>query len=86
MLAFIDVLIVIVPILLSVAFMTILERKVMGSRQRRVGPNIVGYYGIRQPFADALKLILKESIRPKQAYSLLFVVAPVRSIVAALLG
>lgn len=86
MLAFLDVLIVIVPILLSVAFRTILERKVMGSMQRRRGPDTVGYYGILQPFADALKLILKESIMPKQAYSLLFVLGPVMSILAALRG
>lgn len=44
-----EILIVLVPILLSVAFMTVIERKVMGSMQRRVGPNVVGYYGILQP-------------------------------------
>ena len=58
----IDVLLVIVPILLAVAFMTIIERKQLAAHQRRVGPNIVGYYGILQPFADALKLIVKETI------------------------
>jgi NADH-ubiquinone oxidoreductase chain 1 len=46
-----EVLIVLVPILLAVAFMTIIERKVMGSMQRRVGPNKVGIYGVLQPFA-----------------------------------
>lgn len=45
-----EILIVIVPILLSVAFITIIERKVMGSMQRRIGPNVVGYYGVLQPF------------------------------------
>lgn len=45
-----EILIVLVPILLAVAFMTILERKVMASMQRRIGPNIVGYYGVLQPF------------------------------------
>jgi NADH-ubiquinone oxidoreductase chain 1 len=45
-----EVLIVLVPTLLSVAFMTIIERKVMGSMQRRIGPNVVGYYGVLQPF------------------------------------
>lgn len=44
-----EILIVIVPTLLSVAFMTIIERKIMGSMQRRIGPNIVGYYGVLQP-------------------------------------
>ena len=55
----IDVLVLILPILLSVAFMTIIERKQLAAMQRRVGPNTVGYYGILQPFSDALKLILK---------------------------
>lgn len=54
MLAFLDVLIVVVPILLAVAFRTILERKVRGSIQRRCGPNIVGYYGVLQPFSRAV--------------------------------
>ena len=60
----IDVLCILLPILLSVAFMTIIERKQLAAHQRRVGPNTVGYYGILQPFSDALKLILKE---PKKA-------------------
>lgn len=46
---FLEILIVLVPILLSVAFITIIERKVIGSMQRRVGPNVVGYYGVLQP-------------------------------------
>ena len=55
-----DVLSILLPVLLSIAFMTIIERKQLAAHQRRVGPNTVGYYGILQPFADALKLILKE--------------------------
>ncbi|RYX78162.1 hypothetical protein EON69_00160 [bacterium] len=47
---FLEILIVLVPTLLSVAFITIIERKVMGSMQRRIGPNVVGYYGVLQPF------------------------------------
>ena len=54
----IDVVSIIVPVLLAVAFMTIIERKQLAAHQRRVGPNTVGYYGVLQPFADALKLIL----------------------------
>ena len=49
----IDVASIIVPILLAVAFMTIIERKQLAAHQRRVGPNTVGYYGVLQPFADA---------------------------------
>ena len=56
-----------VPVLLTVAFVTVAERKTMASMQRRLGPNIVGYYGILQAFADALKLILKEYVSPTQA-------------------
>lgn len=51
-----EILVVLVPILLSVAFMTVIERKVMGSMQRRIGPNVVGYYALLQPFAFLLKL------------------------------
>jgi NADH-ubiquinone oxidoreductase chain 1 len=56
LLSFIEVLIVIVPLLLSVAFMTIAERKAMGSMQRRLGPNRVGYYGLLQPLSKWLPL------------------------------
>ena len=68
----IEVLIVTVPVLLTVAFVTIAERKTMASMQRRLGPNIVGYYGLLQAFADALKLLLKEYISPTQANLILF--------------
>jgi NADH-ubiquinone oxidoreductase chain 1 len=55
----IDVLAILLPMLLSVAFMTIIERKQLAAHQRRVGPTVVGYYGVLQPFADALKLIFE---------------------------
>jgi NADH-ubiquinone oxidoreductase chain 1 len=81
-----DVLSVILPILLSVAFMTIIERKQLAAHQRRVGPNTVGYYGILQPFADALKLIVKETVIPSQSNKVLFYLAPVSTLVFSLLG
>ena len=56
----IEGLIVAVPVLMAVAYVTVAERKTMASMQRRLGPNSVGYYGLLQAFADALKLILKE--------------------------
>jgi len=81
-----EVLIVLVPVLLSVAFMTIIERKVLAGMQRRIGPNVVGYYGTLQPFADALKLVVKEMIVPQHATRSLFFLAPVISLVFSLLG
>jgi NADH-ubiquinone oxidoreductase chain 1 len=83
---FIDVLCVILPVLLAVAFMTIIERKQLAAHQRRVGPNTVGYYGILQPFADALKLILKETVIPSQSNKIIFYLAPVSTLVFSLLG
>src|SRR5208283_771366 len=80
------VLCVILPVLLSVALMTIIERKQLAAHQRRVGPNTVGYYGILQPFSDALKLILKETIIPSQSNKILFYLAPVSTLVFSLLG
>lgn len=81
-----NVLVVLLPVLLSVAFMTIIERKQLAAMQRRVGPNTVGYYGVLQPFADALKLILKENVIPAQSNKLIFILAPVSSLFFSLLG
>ena len=82
----IDVLLVLLPVLLSVAFMTIVERKQLAAHQRRVGPNTVGYYGVLQPFADALKLILKETVIPSQSNKVLFYLAPISTLIFSLLG
>jgi len=79
-------LLVIVPTLLSVAFVTVAERKTMASMQRRLGPNAVGYYGLLQAFADALKLLLKEYIAPTQANVVLFFLGPIITLIFALLG
>jgi NADH-ubiquinone oxidoreductase chain 1 len=84
--AVLEVLIVVVPALLTVAFITIAERKTMASMQRRLGPNIVGYYGLLQPFADALKLLIKEFISPTQANLILFFLGPIITLIFALYG
>jgi NADH-ubiquinone oxidoreductase chain 1 len=82
----IDVLCILLPILLSVAFMTIIERKQLAAHQRRVGPNTVGYFGVLQPFSDALKLVLKETVIPSQSNKVLFYLAPISTLIFSLLG
>ena len=83
---FLEVLILTVPVLLTVAFVTLAERKTMAGMQRRLGPNIVGIYGILQAFADALKLLLKEYISPSQANIILFFIGPVCTLIFSLLA
>ena len=81
-----EVIIVVVPALLIVAFTTVAERKTMASMQRRLGPNIVGYFGLLQAFADALKLLLKEYVGPTQANLILFFLGPIITLIFSLLG
>jgi len=78
--------ILIIPILLAVAFLTLLERKILGGIQRRKGPNIVGIWGLLQPFADALKLIIKETVIPSTANKLLFFCAPIITFTLSLIS
>jgi len=85
-LAIIEVILVVVPSLLTVAFVTVAERKTMASMQRRLGPNIVGFYGLLQAFADALKLLLKEYVGPTQANLILFFLGPIITLIFSLLG
>ena len=86
LISILEVVLVVVPALLVVAFTTVAERKTMASMQRRLGPNIVGYYRLLQAFADALKLLLKEYIAPTQANLVLFFLGPVITLIFALLG
>jgi len=86
LISILEVVIVIVPALMVVAFTTIAERKTMASMQRRLGPNIVGYYGLLQAFADALKLLLKEYVSPTQANLILFFLGPIITLIFSLLG
>jgi NADH-ubiquinone oxidoreductase chain 1 len=78
--------IILLPLLGSIAFMTLAERKAMASMQRRVGPNVVGFYGTLQPFADGLKLLLKEAVIPSHANKVIFLVSPFITLSLALMG
>jgi NADH-quinone oxidoreductase subunit H len=79
-------LIIIIPLLLSVAFFTIAERKIMGSIQIRRGPNVVGYLGFLQPLADGAKLFVKEINFPNNSDELIFLIAPIMALVLSLVG
>ncbi|MBV8739802.1 MAG: NADH-quinone oxidoreductase subunit NuoH [Alphaproteobacteria bacterium] len=72
-----EVLAVVVPLLIAVAYLTYFERKVLAFSQLRKGPNVVGPFGLLQPFADGLKLLIKETVIPSGANRIVFVIAPV---------
>src|SRR5579863_3722285 len=70
------ILVIVVPLLLGVAYLTYAERKVLGAMQLRKGPNVVGPFGLLQPFADGLKLLVKETVIPTGANKAVFIIAP----------
>ena len=80
------VLVIVIPLLISVAYFTIAERKIMGSIQRRKGPNVIGFLGLLQPLADGLKLFTKETILPSNSNIFLFLIAPVITFILSLIG
>jgi len=79
-------LILVVPVLIAVAYLTLAERKIMGSMQQRKGPNVVGFLGLLQPLADGLKLLLKETVIPSNADNFSFILAPILTLLLSLFG
>jgi NADH-quinone oxidoreductase subunit H len=77
---------IVVPLLISVAYFTIAERKIMGSIQRRRGPNVIGFIGLLQPLADGLKLFVKETTLPTNANIGIFLFAPSLTFILSLIG
>lgn len=82
----VEVLGYVVPVLISVAFLTLAERKVIGATQGRIGPNVIGIYGLGQPFADGLKLFVKETVLPNNANLVVFLIAPMVTFILAVMG
>jgi len=79
-------LLVVLPILIAVAYFTLVERKILGSIQRRRGPNVVGIFGLLQPLSDGFKLLVKEVLLPSSSNKLLFILAPFITFVLSLIN
>jgi len=80
------ILTIIIPLLISVAYFTLAERKILGAIQRRRGPNVIGVYGLLQPLADGFKLFIKETVLPSSSNKFIFIISPMLTFVVSLLG
>lgn len=85
MLSLISFIVQLIPILISIAMLTLLERKLLGSMQRRLGPNTTGIYGILQPISDGLKLVIKEFIIPIESYRRIFILSAILSLIMSII-
>jgi len=85
-LIFLKSLSLLLPLLIAIAYLTLIERKVIASMQRRKGPNVIGFFGLLQPFADVLKLMIKETVIPSVSNRVIFLVAPVITLFFSLLS
>jgi len=82
----IKILIIVVPLLISVAYFTLAERKLLGAIHRRRGPNVIGVYGLLQPLSDGFKLLVKETVLPSSANKDLFLLSPILTFLISLMG
>lgn len=81
-----QILAIVVPLLVSVAMLTYVERKIMGAMQLRMGPNVVGPFGLLQAFADGLKLFFKETVLPTGANKVVFIIAPMLTFILSMVA
>ena len=82
----VKILIIVVPLLISVAYFTLAERKILGAIHRRRGPNVIGVYGLLQPLSDGFKLLVKETVLPSSANKVLFILSPILTFLISLMG
>ncbi len=80
------ILLFVIPVALTMAFLTLAERRIIGAMQLRIGPNVIGPFGLLQPFADAVKLLFKETVIPTGASPVVFFLAPMVTFSLSLLG
>ena len=85
-LIFLKILIIIVPLLISVAYFTLAERKILGAIQRRRGPNVIGVFGLLQPLADGFKLFVKEAVIPSSSNKIVFILSPMITFIVSLIS